>query len=234
MTTTATTAPTGKIALAHRWIRERILDGEFAPGSRLVLASIAEQLGTSVVPVREAIRLLEAEKLVVTRHNVGATVARLDETAYAEAMASLAILEGAATALAAPHLDAATLASAREVNRRMAASLDEFDPMGFSAMNRTFHTLLFEACPNRHLVDLITREWLRLDALRGSTFTFVPSRSRASVAEHDRLLDLIEAGAPASEIEAQLRAHRGATVEALHAQRHHRAAEPDPIARRKS
>src|SRR5579862_3942577 len=64
---------------AYALIRQRILDGVYGPGRRLVIDALAEELGISPVPVREAIRRLEAEGRVVYRHNVGARVAPTDE-----------------------------------------------------------------------------------------------------------------------------------------------------------
>ena len=72
--------------------------GPYYPGYRLVLAKIAEDLGVSVVPVREAIRRLEAEGLVKFERNVGATVSGIDPTEYLYTMQTLSIVEGAATA----------------------------------------------------------------------------------------------------------------------------------------
>ncbi|HWV76031.1 MAG TPA: GntR family transcriptional regulator, partial [Isoptericola sp.] len=60
---------------AYAYLRERIEDGRFVPGYRLVLAQLAGELDMSVVPVREAIRRLEAEGLVTFERNVGAQVA---------------------------------------------------------------------------------------------------------------------------------------------------------------
>ena len=81
------------------------MDGTYSPGYRLVLAKIAEDLGVSVVPVREAIRRLEAEGLVKFERNVGATVSGIDPTEYLYTMQTLSIVEGAATALSAPLID---------------------------------------------------------------------------------------------------------------------------------
>ena len=82
----------------------------------------------SVVPVREAIRRLEAEGLVTFERNVGARVSMIDDSQYRHSMETLAILEGAATALAARHLTADDVRQARELNRRLVESLDDFDP----------------------------------------------------------------------------------------------------------
>ena len=64
---------------AYRLIRARILAGEYGPGDRLVIDTLADELGISPVPVREAIRRLEAEGRVVYRHNAGARVAPVDD-----------------------------------------------------------------------------------------------------------------------------------------------------------
>ena len=199
---------------AYEWIRERIGRQEYGPGYRLVLGTIADQLEMSVVPVREAIRRLEAEGLVTFERNVGAKVTLVNATDYVNTMESLGIIEGAATALSAPLLDEATLARAAAINERMEALLDHFDPHTFTILNQQFHATLFEVCPNAHLVELVQRDWARLAGLRDSTFAFVPGRARHSVAEHGDIIRLIRAGADPREIEDVARAHRWHTLQA--------------------
>lgn len=199
---------------AYDWLHERISARELAPGYRLVLATIADELGMSVVPVREAIRRLEAQGLVTFEPNVGAHVAMIDDSQYRHSMETLAVLEGAATALAARHLAAADLRRAREVNARLVATLDDFDPHAFTALNQEFHTVLFTPCPNPRVLELVTTEWSRLGRLRDSTFAFVPERARESVREHEGLIALIETGAPLGDIEQAARQHRSATLTA--------------------
>lgn len=200
---------------AYRWLRERIATHAFGPGYRLVLSAIAAELHMSVVPVREAIRQLEAEGLVTFERNVGAHVSMVDESAYRDSMQTGGILEAAATALAAPHLDADDIDSARRINDLMRETLTHFDPPAFTALNHRFHAILCGKCPNQHLVDLVDMEWGRLSQLRDSTFSFVPERARQSVVEHERILQLIETGASAPEIERAAREHREATLRAF-------------------
>jgi len=207
-------APASKSQRAYDAIRERILAGTLAPGNRLVLPTLAAELECSVVPVREAIRRLEAEGLVHFERNVGATVAAVDSTLYLNTMQTLAVLEGAATALAAPLLPAASLAEARRINEEMRSLLSAFDAAEFTRLNTRFHAALYESCPNPHLLDLVHRGWTRMNAIRVSTFSTVPGRAEDSVAEHAALLDLLEAAAPAQEIEAAARAHRMHTLNA--------------------
>ncbi|GAA2197836.1 GntR family transcriptional regulator [Sinomonas flava] len=211
-------APASKSELAYDWLHEQIVAGDLAPGARLVLSQVAEKLDVSVVPVREAVRRLEAEGLVTFEKNVGATVAGIDPTEYLYTMQTLSLVEGAATALSAPSVTAEDLAAAREVNSRMREFLAQdplhFDAVAFTALNRDFHSVLFEHCPNPHILDLVHRGWNRLKTLRGSTFSYVPERAAESVEEHEELLKLIENHAPTAEIELAARRHRSATLTA--------------------
>ncbi|WP_411720511.1 GntR family transcriptional regulator [Mycetocola sp.] len=212
---------------AYSWIRERIENGTFVPGYRLVLGSIAKDLSISVVPVREAIRRLEAEGMVTFERNVGAQVAMLNNDEYVSTMQTLGIVEGAATMLSAPFITAADLAAARAVNKQMIETLEHFEPRRFTELNREFHSVLFERCPNPHLLDLVHRGWNRMNVLRDSTFSFVPGRAKASVDEHEGILKLIEDGADSLEIEMAARAHRIRTLDAFAAyQADHKHASP--------
>lgn len=224
MTTETIGAPTtSKSERAYAFIKERITDGRYTPGYRLVLGTIAAQLDVSVVPVREAIRRLEAEGLVTFERNVGAQVTMVDESEYFVTMQTLSIVEGAATALSAPFIGAADIARARDINERMTQSLHHFEPHRFTELNLDFHTVLFENCPNPHILDLVHRGWNRLAVLRDSTFSFVPGRARESVAEHEGLLELIESRADALTIELAAREHRTRTLDAFlaHQASHH-------------
>jgi DNA-binding GntR family transcriptional regulator len=207
-------ATQSKSQQAYHWIKGRISDQRFSPGYRLVLGTIANELGMSVVPVREAIRQLEAEGLVTFERNIGAHVSMVDDSQYRASMQALSILEGAATALAARALDVDDVRRARAVNERMVATLDDFDPRAFTVLNREFHSILFERCANPRVLELVNAEWARLGNLRDSTFTFVPGRAQESVAEHEAILALIETGAALTEIERAARLHRSATLNA--------------------
>ena len=206
---------TSKSQLAYEWLRDRIVTHRFTPGYRLVLSQLATELGVSTVPVREAVRRLEAEGLVTYEKNVGAQVALVDEDEYVTTMQTLAVVEGAATGFSAPLLTAEDLAKARAINQRMRDSLEHFDPRRFTELNEEFHSVLFLRCPNEHMTDLVRRGWSRLRMLRDSTFSFVPGRAVQSVAEHDHLMHLIETGADPIDVELAAREHRTATLAAF-------------------
>ncbi|WP_199433687.1 GntR family transcriptional regulator [Qaidamihabitans albus] len=214
------TAAAGARALSksetvYRQLRERILTGRYSAGYRLVLDQLAREFTVSPVPVREAIRRLEAEGLVTFTQNVGAEVTGIDTADYTDTMQVLAYLEGAATALAAPHLDSTRLDEAAALNERMRALHgSDFNPVRFTELNKQFHRLLCAPCPNRHLLDLLDREWHRMSLIRRSSFTFLPTRPAASVDEHEHVLDLLRGGASADEIEQATRAHTLRTMNA--------------------
>jgi DNA-binding GntR family transcriptional regulator len=208
---------------AYHWIKARISDGSYSPGYRLVLGIIAKELAISVVPVREAIRSLEAEGLVTFERNIGARVALFDEPEYQYTMQTLALVEGAATALSAPAITVDDIARARAINEQMIECLEHFDPHRFTVLNTAFHSVLYERCPNPHILDLVHRGWARLNTLRDSVFGFVPGRARESVLEHEDLLRRIESDENALDLELAARAHRLGTLDALlafQAQRH--------------
>jgi DNA-binding GntR family transcriptional regulator len=123
-------------------------------------------------------------------------------------METIAVLEGRATALSAPLLEAEDLAKARAVNQKMRDLLEDFDPIEFTQLNKAFHRVLFGKCPNARLVQLLFDEWENLEYFRVSTFRYVPQRAQDSVEEHERLVALIEAKADKFYIEAQARNHR--------------------------
>lgn len=198
-------------------IRKRILDGTYGPGYRLVIDALARELGVSALPVREAIRRLEAEGWVVYRRNAGAQVAPLDPHQWEEAMGVLALLEGHATALAAARLQEEDFQELQRLNEAMAQALAAVDVLTFSVLNRQFHCTIYRRCPNGLLVEMLRSTWDRLDSLRRTVFHYIPHRGWDSLAEHARLIEMLRTGAPAAEIEQVAREHKLRTVEAYRA-----------------
>jgi DNA-binding GntR family transcriptional regulator len=199
---------------AYEAIRGEIVAGAFQPGTRLVLDRLARELGMSTLPVREAIRRLEAEGYVEFRQNVGATVSALDAESFVEALETFAVLESAATAQAAPHLSTADLDRARALNASLSAALDRLDRVAYATLHDEFHELLAARCPNSHLVRVLSNERARLQRIRLATLA-LGAAGRREVDEHARLLDLIAARAPDGEIEDLCRSHIGAVASSL-------------------
>ncbi len=208
-------APRSKADRAYAFIRQRVLDGHRIPGERLVIEHLAREMDVSVVPVREAIRRLEAEGYVTYTRNVGATVTGIDLDRYTETVETLAILEGVAIGLAAPHITGKDIKDARALNEQMRRCIEAMDPPRFTALNMRFHSVLYTRCPNRHLLNMVEKEWALLATTRKSAFAFIPERAIGSVAEHEQMLQLIESGSSNEEIEAFARRHRMKTARSL-------------------
>ena len=132
----------------YRAVRERILSGTYGPGFRVVIDALAEEFGVSALPVREAIWRLEAEGLVIYRPNAGAQVAPADPGAFDDEMSVLAVIEGYATALAAPLLSADEIKRLREINESMVEAMEQMDSLRFGRLNQEFHAVFHERCPN--------------------------------------------------------------------------------------
>ncbi|MGO1731981.1 GntR family transcriptional regulator, partial [Agrococcus casei] len=139
-----TLAATSKSQLAYEAVRESIQNGRFGPGQRLVLEAIGNELGVSVVPVREAIRRLEAEGLVTFERNVGARVARIDPREFFVTVEALSYVEGAAISLGAKLVTPEAISEARSINAQMRemATSDHLDAQEFSRLNERFHRIL--------------------------------------------------------------------------------------------
>lgn len=199
---------------AYSIIRERIVNGTYVPGYRLVIDALAREFGISPVPIREAIRRLEAEGWVEYRANSGAQVAAIDANQYEAELAALGLLEGYATALAAPHLNAEDLKHLRESNVGMFRAIQSANLHAYGPLNKAFHFYIYDRCPNTYLVELLQATWDRLAVRRHTDFTYIPQRIKVSIEEHSQLLDLIERHAPGNEIEELMREHKRRTSEA--------------------
>jgi DNA-binding GntR family transcriptional regulator len=197
-------------------IRDRIHVGSLEPLERLNIDALARELGVSPIPVREALRRLEAEGWVQFTHNVGAIVAPVDSTSWEQAMIALAILEGAASAEAQPHLRRSDMARLRKIAAGMEEAAARADPLRFSKLNRSLHATIVSRCPNTYLTDLLAQTNARLDRLRSTMFAYLPHRSGEALHEHLRLIELLETGTK-EEIEAYARWHKLQTVEAYRA-----------------
>ncbi|MEX0427249.1 GntR family transcriptional regulator [Nocardioides sp. DS6] len=216
-----------KAEQAFEILKERIMNGTYGPGHRLVIDQLVREHGISSVPWRESLRRLEAEGWVEIVPNVGALVKTFDTDAWQRGLCLVARLGGYATALSAPRLTPEDLERAHTLNRQMSEALANFDPASFGRLNREFHELLASRAEDRRLLDMVKNEWARLELIRKSAFWYAPGRAQAALAEHDGILELIEAGASAEAIEAAAKQHELNTVEAvtaydaeLHSQSH--------------
>ena len=135
-----------------RVLADRIIRGEIAPDARLRQDHIAEEFGTSHVPVREAFRLLEAQGLAINLPRRGVRVASFDLKEVREVAEMRAALEGLALKHAAQHLTPAILDAAEEAAREGDAAGDVH---AWEEANRRFHRLILAPCGMTRLLAAI-------------------------------------------------------------------------------
>lgn len=169
--------PTSKQQLAYDYIKSGIGRGLYAPRQRLVIDTLARELTVSPVPVREAIRRLEAEGLVIFSKNSGAIVAGADPDLWAEQMELLAVLEGYVTGAAAPRITDRDLKQLEDINEKMAQALASFDLEGWAQGNRDFHAVINKRCPNETIVEQIAQLRSRI----GMIDRFIQPRAEATI-----------------------------------------------------
>lgn len=175
---------------AYQRLLEDIRKGELGPGARLRETELAERLGVSRTPIREAIRQLEADGLVLHVPRFGATVRSLDYAEIMELYEMRVVLEGTAARLAARSASEAELSELAAINADMARSAE--DPSAVYTLNREFHLTLLDAAKNRFLVKATATLHKTLFILGPSTLT-ERERAAQAVEEHERLLAALRA-----------------------------------------
>jgi DNA-binding GntR family transcriptional regulator len=174
-------------------LRERILDGDLPRGTRLRQASLAEELGVSRTPLREALRRLSTEGLVEFSPNRGATVSELDFGDMRHAWAARVALEPGAARLAAVRRDVDAIARMREaiLEQRQAAD----DRTASYAANRRFHLALAAASGNPHLTRFAEMLWVpRIGVPIYQAQASEQDGVERWAEEHERIADAIAAG----------------------------------------
>lgn len=157
-------------------IRSAIIDGTLPPGEVLRQDELAARFGFSRMPIRDALRQLEAEGLVSIHPTKGAQVARLDAAELREIFGMRVILETGALRLSCANLDAPRLEEAARLLDRMS---DETEATSLSDLNRAFHATLYEPCGNARLllhIDLHLKEADRYVRILLSVMDYQPQR----------------------------------------------------------
>lgn len=189
-------APLSKEDFAYERLREAVLSGELVAGETLVQTEIARRLGVSVIPVRTAVRRLMVEGLVTQERHRPPQVAKLAVKELEEALIIRSHLEILAVREAIPRVTPAQLATIKALLHELDAAIQQGDMPRFGILNKRFHLAVYDACPYRLLVQMITDLWGKTDRYRSRTmFSMVPHLAEQSQADHRRLFEFIEKGA---------------------------------------
>lgn len=174
-------------------LRLRIVNGDYPPGERLTEDRLAEDFGVSRNPVREALRVAEAEGFVVMVPRRGAVVASPDATTIADLFAMRERLETLAARLAAERASARDVAGLRGLLDDARAATDRAEFSRLAELNSALHLRVIEISGNRWLASIASALYLHVQWV----FRIgAAHRAPHSWVEHIRLVDAIEAGDP--------------------------------------
>jgi DNA-binding GntR family transcriptional regulator len=176
-----------------RRLEEEILSGGLRPGERLVEEELSARFGTSRTPVREVLRILEAKGLVTTRVSRGAQVREISWKEIDDLYAVRAVLERMALELASRHVDRAYVRRLEEKLRQMRRSARRGDVRGYFQIDNEFHALVFGACGNDVLIELLRNLERRVQTLRFALLS-LPDHLPKSQAHHEAVVAALKRG----------------------------------------
>ncbi len=191
-------------ALEH--LRAEIVSGTLRPGQRVAQEEMAETLGVSVAPVREALRVLEQEGQVTYLPRRGYFVTELRIEDLEEIYSLRALLEARAARAALPSLKQAAVAELEVVAAECVAAAQAGDVAAELAANRRFHFTILSAPGQPHAMRVIRLLWDSTEAYRALYYN-APAERAASVIAHDRIIAAIH-DRDADRLVAELDAHR--------------------------
>jgi DNA-binding GntR family transcriptional regulator len=203
-----------KQEFVYQTLRTALLTCELKPGERLVIDDLSRRLGVSIIPVREALQMLQAEGLVVNVPHVGAAVAPISRESIVDVFSVLEGLEVVATRLVAQQHSAAALRTLA----RLVKTMDEASEQGrfedWADLNTRFHHEISAATGLPLLRDLTDRTLGRWDRIRRYYFNGVLShRVPDAQAEHREILSALEAR-DLPRLETSVQHHNRAALEA--------------------
>lgn len=176
-----------KYEYAYTVLREGILRGTLQPNQAIQPQAVSAELGMSIIPVREALRRLEQEGLVVIKPHIGATVREFPVDEACENLLIRAELETLATRLATPQVTPA-------LHRVLESILDEMDEHQqagkseeFGSLNKRFHLTIYSGLRERRLLRLIELLWDQVPR-SGSVLVVVPAHAPQTQKEHRAIL----------------------------------------------
>ncbi len=176
-------------------LRTLILRRQLKPGERLVQCDLAEELGVSRTPIREALHKLATEGLVSISAYKGASVADFSLVELEEIYNVRIALEGYATYLATQHITEEELQQMEDLLQQTVEALQQTDHTRLLELNRKFHIILYKASRQRRLYEQIINH-LDLSELYRRMYFIVEHLHADTVAEHKELLEILRQGDP--------------------------------------
>jgi DNA-binding GntR family transcriptional regulator len=204
-----------KLDLAERQLLQLIASGEIRPGEPIRQSQLAERMGISPTPVREALRRLEAQGLVVLEPHRGVRVAEVEPEEMGEIYEIRAALEGLAVERAVPRMTAKQVQAVKNAQVRLEEAWAAGQPKLLAKFNYQFHTGIYRLSDRPRLIKLIDSLW---PLFPWDSMWTIPGRASGILAEHRAILDAIRLHDPVRAHQA-MRAHMEAGAAALLAYR---------------
>lgn len=181
--------PRGEVA--YQKLLAAIQHGELKPGTRIREVEVAERFGISRTPVRDAIRRLESDGLLIHMPRHGAVIKELDHREVIELYEIREVLEGTAARYAARHASELEIAELEDLNELMLKNGQ--DPVKVAEANRLFHQALYRTANNRYLIDALNSLSNSMALLGGTTLQY-DGRPESAYQEHKNIIDSIRSG----------------------------------------
>ena len=202
-----------KVDIVYRAIRSGIERGEYLPGDRIVISRIAKANGCSEIPVREALRRLESEKVVELIPNKGAVVSSVNKSYLEQLFQVKIVLESYAARLSVDALNENQIKQLRKIAQQMSDAFESGNLKKSSALNYKFHMTIYRSTGNDVLSGYIDEMWNKWPI--GRYTNYVPDEwYRISLQQHFDLLDAIEAK-DRDKVEAIIHAHKSGALRSM-------------------
>lgn len=172
-------------------LRKAIIEGSFEPGDRLVETYIAENMGVSRTPVREAFRQLEIEGLAENVPRKGTIVKGISKKDILEIYEIREMLEGLSARLACSNISEQQIDDLKEKISKMEQLIDSKDSTGYWKIHGEFHDIIQQISGNKRLIDQMRQINEYLSDLRTRTLV-MDKRRRGAMEEHKRLIKAFE------------------------------------------
>ena len=189
--------------VAYQKLLAAIQHGELKPGTRIREVEVAERFGISRTPVRDAIRRLESDGLLIHLPRHGAVIRELDHREVIELYEIREVLEGTAARYAARHASELEIAELEDLNELMLKNGE--DPVKVAEANHLFHQALYRTANNRFLIDALNSLSNSMALLGGTTLQYT-NRPDSAYQEHKNIIDNIRSG-NADQADADARHH---------------------------
>lgn len=192
--------------LVYEEVRERILNSEYKPNDSLVASELSREFGVSVIPIREALRLLENEGLVRGTPHKSITVTPYDIEDIRQIYAVRKLLESHAAGLAAKNFSKKSVALLKEILSEMVRSIKSKDYRRYQEKNTAFHRTLYEQSGNPWLCKVIFDLWGKTRRSNAAVKYNANHRNKM-MQDHRNILQALESGKNFTEIESIVAKH---------------------------